>query len=1684
VSLIDDLAGDTPAPLESLVETNPVSSSVPLATTRNKAVIASFQTDNPEQAVGNFQTIMGENAVGDTSTMSSISAGVVEANSESDFQGLMDVFADPNASIEQKEEIVRNFQTSPRLKDLSLSLADNALAAESEGMNDEQDFVRVTTAESLGEYFATQKEQQGLINAFRIANQEREGAGRSLDWAEVIAPGTMALSAELFESAFAEASGEQRTIWDSLKATVLPGFSALDFRKKFEGMSDYDKTQFISKFLGVVKENSGLIAGDENQVNALQLLDRYLVGEYDTSDAVIDSLFNVLDLVGLGFTAKGITRGLRGARVAPEVAAVPTPTITPSTVAGATPEAATVAPPMVPRRALEIEELENQHSNILSKVQSRLDPGSVASLREEITAADAALKDLTSTLNEVRKGRTREIQESGATFKEARKIAESEIADRRKELEGRKAAIESRLKINAESETAQSQLLAIENRIAKARKDTGMVPARLNPIADAIHRIELNGIVAIDNPSAAGNILSNMNPAKGRALFKTVFESQTDEIALAAFGVTKQEAIVSSIFPQVATTSGKVRAKVADVQRGVEVPTDEGGIRFTKKEQENMSAAVTRDFRNATGLEVHDAESTFRVDTVGGKFKVSAMYGTSEGGFLKAEDAVQQAKYALRRYGVSDDSIVVMQKRGVDYEPVDLNSVRGVEGDFKIRVDTEIDQNLDMMGDGWEHFDVKRNFFDRFGVSMHTNEGSLTRMLTDAASNVHPAVSGSFAVATDVAVNLEKTLLKQSELFAEGYNKLPKARQEKVWDYLLEANEKGIAHNVPDLIAKGFTGDEINTLQEFRSFWDAHWQLENLDVIRTLKAQNFQLLENTAGDKYFVRPIPKNINHNKVLDPSTDTIRSLSKQEMDDLYDNGGSLGVFKTPIDINGTNVEHVMVRNTPTEYLKELTETDKALNYREGYFQVNYKAPKFIREVHDDGTMKAVAVAGDTARAEFEAKRLTAANGKNYIVTGDERTIRRSSDEYWDVNSTGGRVAQRRRGQPLEGSTGINHIDGATFIENPIDSAIRAARSIAGRTVTRPAIETAKERALQQYGHMLPKDQYGRPVYPDDVKQIKLTGEYTTSELADARTTFENIRRFESGYINSIDEATKAVFNTIANGIGKLSVTTGVNLAKAERVANLAAEGKGVSGLARGIAFQSYIALSPFRNWIMQPAQVIRTVAYNPIDWANGNMMKSMVGVSKYIATGTASPDAMKMYDALIKSGMLDAVDRSNLVRGAMMDAAENSNAVTRGTGKVFEFSRKIGFDIGEKINLMGHYSAVWNKYKRKGANLDDPRVLAEIHSETRAISGEMNKAGDMAYNQNSLSMVFQFAQVPHKFILGTTNRRIDRLTRARMAAGDVILWGVPGTYALSSMFGKDMLPDDPEYRDIVTSGVAAHFTNVALQTLMRDDTGIDLSSLAPYNLGGFADILSAAWEDGGISTIISNSPAGQLLLKDTGRFGAAMNSLMRHFTPLEEGLDSPESIMDTVNQFAKISSGWNNITKGYIAYQTGMALDKNNIPTDISVTGAEAIAMAFGFPTKTTQSHYDTIGKLMDNKKANEQVAKDLVNSVFQMYSSAYSGESALDPEYITRITGALLSLAKKQPQLADAVWKQMQLRLQDPTDSTIGNILRAVDMPNIDMLESIVKDAPIPADQKDNVLQLVKDVKSITDSQKEE
>jgi len=506
------------------------------------------------------------------------------------------------------------------------------------------------------------------------------------------------------------------------------------------------------------------------------------------------------------------------------------------------------------------------------------------------------------------------------------------------------------------------------------------------------------------------------------------------------------------------------------------------------------------------------------------------------------------------------------------------------------------------------------------------------------------------------------------------------------------------------------------------------------------------------------------------------------------------------------------------------------------------------------------------------------------------------------------------------------------------------------------------------------------------------------------------------------------------------------------------------------RGTAFQGYICTGLHRQWIMQGQQVLRTIGYNPKAWLTGDMAKYLIGTAFHKLGWKTSKDIEEFVKAFGLTGMSQSVDRSNLVRGAIMEAVDRRNIFTKSVGKATEFTRTIGHDAGEKFNLLGHYAAVWSKYKRRGDDLTDPYVLSKLHSEARAISQDYNVAGDFAYTQNILSVPLQFAQVLHKFLLTPFNRRYSRAERWRMVAGDLILWGIPGTYTVSELIGFDILPEDPEWRERFAEGVTSWGINNLLNAVFKDDPAVSLESTAPYNIGSFIELMKSSITDGW-GEMIFNTPSGQLLFKSEGRVGMAFRSLFRHFAPISEGMESPETILDTVNQFAKISSGWSNITKAWAQAQTGIAVDRLNLPTDTNVKLSEAIAQAFGFPTKTTRDYYRTIERTINRKEEVEKVARDIANSVFEMYSVAYSGDSAVDPEYSTRLTGAILHLAKKNPLLAARVYDLIKMRLNDPEDSTMHNILKAINMPTVENLERDIRDSGLPEDKKKQLLDIL-------------
>jgi hypothetical protein len=1200
-------------------------------------------------------------------------------------------------------------------------------------------------------------------------------------------------------------------------------------------------------------------------------------------------------------------------------------------------------------------------------------------------------------------------------------------------------------------------------------------------VDDAAKRIEMNAVVHRNNPASPYSVVEQVNPAQARAFHEGILNSTNDELAEAVAGVSREQALANNTFPQVATDSGNVLYKVnQDVK---EILTNTGATRYTAGEFEEASAVVQRDFRNATGLEVNDAMTTIKVD--GDHMLIDAHYSTAGGSFTTATEAREQAKFALKQYGIRDDEIVIMKREGMDFVPATDN----LPGEYMVKVKTSVPITDDMV-ENWNPLDVKRNWTDRISQTGSEDKGNISGWLMDPGSMLHPTLTGSASIVADQAINIENVLLKPIKELRTQLASFGKTRMRAIEEYMIEANTKGLKHDAFDLTARGFSADEIGALAKWKDIWDGHYYLENYDLVRTLHSQGFELLEN-AGTKLFARPLlQKNQNIGKVLDQSQNKVVNLTKQEMDDLYAKGGYYATLRRPIDVSGDLVEHVIVRNTPTEYLRKVRDTDAVLNYREGYFTINYKAAKFVDELTEVGgktVRRTVAVAGNTADAEMFINSQTAASGNKHVMREDSRGFKKDGDGYWDLNESSGRIAQRLRGKPLTQATGINTLGAGSFIENPMKSAVRAAQSLAGRSVSRPTLETAKRRFVSQYADFLPSDNMGGKRYPANRSEIVDHGSHTSSQIADARTTYGYINFLEQGYINSADQVFKGGMNVLADLLGKYHLST------AERVARTVGD-VAPTNAAKATVFQAYIAMSnPIRQWIVQSHQAGRMVAYNPIGFINGGFAERMAGYL-HVASGLGTPNklASDFHKFVTDSGMVAGVDRNSLVRGLGLSMADSSSTTVRGIGQVASLPQTIGFDIGEKVNQLGHLAAVHEKWMRAGKDLTDKTVRDLALTEARALSYDLNKAGELTYTQSTPAMILQFLQMPHKAMLQLTNRKVPTPVAARLAAWDLIMWGAPiGTISAIAMAvgadGEGVLPDDEELREKVVYGLESYYLNQMFSQM--DDSGeksrIDFSALAPNDMDGWARMYHALADDG-VFGAFAASPAGQLFAVDgvngsrrNGRIPTAMITMGRFFNVVDEVEPmEPTEFSAVLNDMAKITSGWTAASNAMVMLETRKKVDAMGATVDSTLTTPEIIAAFLGFGTKSTKELYEISKHAAKSKKAHDEDVLSRYRDIMTYYKEKLAVEGS-DIKHIQRVSSMLMSTFKDPYDLA-LVKSQWQKDMIGPEANLLKMMVERSGHPSLDKTMDDIRMAPLPDDDKARLMQRVKDLREIRET----
>jgi hypothetical protein len=1604
MDILDDSGAiSSPVPLDDLVTTSPLPSSPPpVAATRNQAAITSLVA-NPFTAQDSYNTIMGEAQQGQDTTQKLLKQQAVAGIKEQDQKSLMGVLADPTVPLAQKQQAVSGFHLNPVMTDTSTILQTNLLSKPSAGETVDSENARISTSDAINEMAQSRAAIQVMSNQLKAKADSTDIGTQFFDHAAGLIPFRSPIIENKIYNDLAKQTGVPREWWKNFTTYVRPGTASRDLQGYVQNLPPQQQLAVAKVMFNSVQNHSGFLYGNDNQHEAFEQFNKIFNTEsYGTGSEFLDNLGGIADLALAGSTIHDI--GLMGKNVA-------------RMVGGGT-------GPLTDAEAQQFAKA-NAHTPSTVRQEGTVGSGPVTNAPAEPTMggaatsaggkAEPALEGTKTPVNQPQNVGTL-LGGDGKSVQTAQKDAGALLTPRAMGV-------------------AQEATTAGQNGVPALLGGSGVkdvspaskVPALLMPkgvpqvpkenLAQLMSRMTKQSVTHDINPNSPMEIAQNSNPDAARGFQEAVIKG-TDEMSDALTGVDKQQAIVNNVMPQT-SDSGVVFSRTNDIDRNarienavdprlVDLVNDTSVNALTPAEQATARARVVNDFGNASGLVANDAMSSFKWE--GNRAIINQVYEVPGGSFSNAEDAMEQAKYALRHYGVDDSDITILEKKGINHVPVDADSVKNLkEGDFKIQVkfNPEIGSTF---ASEMEHLTVKRNVLDRFAGTFFKNRGNLNGYILDAASKLSKYITGPAAIAKDYGARFEKAFVGKAEDFAKDFRSFPEARQAKVNDYIREANFKGIDFDQADLAARGFNSAEVGAIRKWRDFWDDHHYLENLDVVRSLRNQGFELFENKNA-RLFARPIGKVRNVSRFYDPATDTVRSFAPGELDDLYNKGGTIARLRRPTTLSGEEVGDMIIRQTPTEYSRGLRDSDGVLNKRKGYYSISYNGAKFIDEVDGQGNkLRTVAVAGDTNEANAFIKRMVANDpSKMYSLRNDSREFRFNSDEHWDIHSAGGRINQRQRGQLLEDASAPNMLGDMKYVDSPARSAERAAKSISGRTVMRPMLDTATDRFMQQYSALLPKTAWGDAKFPQSIDEIGRLGETTSKRVADARSTYAYLDYLRNGYINSLNDGMKAVFNTMADEAGHKGFST------VERALRAVGETDPMGKMKKTV-FAAYLATNPLRQIITQSAQAWRITSYNPVGIISGRVPKLMNEFYSTHAFGGIDTDFTKFMD---RSGFTEAVKHHNLIGSSLTSLVDQQNLLSKGVSAVTQTLRRVGFDSGELANMVAHSAAVYDRYKALGRNVKDRNVMEQMQSEIRALTYDMNAAGDMPYNQGAAAALLQFMQMPHKALLQYTNRRIDPAVRAKMAVGDLLLWGT-ALDGMSNALNFDFMPDDGSTAsEVLRDGIVSTLYNHTLNTIFEGTHKQDFSALSPYGLDGWMKLWHSLTGQGVYQTVM-NSPSSGLI---GSRFANVAKNMASFFNPKPfDDRTTPEKFVDLMTSTADLSSGFSNAHKAYLVKKFGERRDQYGTLIDSNTTNGDVIAQAFGFTSQAQAQNYDLANQMRQDTNSHKQQVLKVYKDIKKFYAQHYYENESPDTKFMTDVTGAAMQYYANDPDAMQIIQQQ--------------------------------------------------------------
>lgn len=1206
--------------------------------------------------------------------------------------------------------------------------------------------------------------------------------------------------------------------------------------------------------------------------------------------------------------------------------------------------------------------------------------------------------------------------------------------------------------------------------------------------AKLLRQMKIDGIRTQISPVSPIRVAADANTESGKAMFFAVVEDATEEAA-GAFGATsKVDVVGDSLLPEFHKASG-VRNKIHNIDANIEKSRiqsqkivealDESAVNsLTRAEMESAAAHEVDNLKDVIGLASRD--NMFQHTNTPTGARISGVYGHADNGWSSATEAFDQAEVALRAHGVDRSNMYLLERLDETGEYIRVDEATGK--DFLVGVDFDYQVKFsDVLK--WDKLSVHKNFLDTIPLLA---KHSINRHFWDPASILDPQLFLGANARVDKSAQITQDFLEVGKKFSDGFGKASKESQASMYKYILEANEQQIPFNINTLRGDyGFSSAEIKTLRDFREYWDTVWEARNVTDIRALRNQGFGVYANNRGDNLFAKPVAKaQVSRGNIFyDPATGLTKHMDEVELQKLYDDGHTIGKLRRPIEVGGENADQMILKNDSG--WRALNDSDKAYPYRHGYFQRIYNKPHFVvkQGFNVDGSeyWRAVATADTVADANVYIKKLARTDSEGvYKHRPDVKDPREQGSFEMDTFESSGMSMQRVRGDKLIDSTAVVRGTEDANVLSPVDAIISSSRSMGRKVAMSDFIQAAKGRFMAQYADQLPLVK-GQRRYPRTVDEIGSTGDATSKAAADARSTYEYISFLEYGYISSVDNVYKTILKSLASRFGERGFRgTEIALEKASEVAP--------TSFAKNLAFQMYIASNPLRQAALNAHQSVLLTAKFPKYVASQRLaadmhafmyMRMNIKVPKAAIklTGRTEGELKLMWKQYQKSGLSASIDQHNMIRGSLMDMVEASkfkgNLATKGLGQ----AQRFGFNLGEEVNLnsswLSHYDAA-----AKTKKFLDASDFDRIAGNARNFTFNMNRAGDMPYNANALSLFFQYMQVPHKSLLQMSNRALTGAERTSLGMYNLIMFTLPPA-AMYDWFG-DVLPDaqeSPELHEAIVSGLEFYIFNKMAELASGDHVSVDFGNLAPSDAYGLYDFMRSMLTTE-LGEIIAHTPSGQLFAGSNPRITKLFKTIVSYITPDDTQGMSPTTLSNVFRDLAALSSGMSNMFGAKMALEHHKAYGNRGQVLDPSVSTPEAILMAFGF--KTMDSARATwVG--MELYEKSSEYTED-VNEWYKQLTMklASEGGRADTDEYITTVTSMAFLAFGSSKKASSIVARNLDRDTLAGKGAIYDSILRRAEVLTGDELRTVVNSAPDWAGKED----AVKAVNAINEYKEEE